>query len=412
MLAWRRARRGTPTSRPTGAPGAGGAGGGEGAGKPAPGAEPVAEVRPELPRQQHGSKLDRAAARTATWSLRLLLIALALVVVGYVIGKFWVIVLPVVLGLLLSSVLWPIARMMRRWLPDWLASLIVVVGALAALGGLITVLVPLVTDQTDELVDAVVRGLDDLRELVAGPPFNLGEDQVGQLVDQGVNQLQQNAQTIGGGVLSGVTALGNVVINTLLALVLSFFFLKDGPKFIPWVSGWVGPQAAPHVVEVSRRSWFALSGFIKAQAAVGLVDAVGIGIGLLVLGVPLAVPLAVLVFFGAFIPIVGAIVTGALAAIVALVTNGFTTALIVVALVLVVQQVESNVLQPLLVGKALELHAAIVILAVTAGGSLAGIVGAFLAVPVAAVVTVVLRYARTQFLPGPEPEPGGAAEPA
>jgi predicted PurR-regulated permease PerM len=209
-----------------------------------------------------------------------------------------------------------------------------------------------------------------------------------------------------------VTALGNVVINTLLALVLSFFFLKDGPKFIPWVSGWVGPQAAPHVVEVSRRSWFALSGFIKAQAAVGLVDAVGIGIGLLVLGVPLAVPLAVLVFFGAFIPIVGAIVTGALAAIVALVTNGLTTALIVVALVLVVQQVESNVLQPLLVGKALELHAAIVILAVTAGGSLAGIVGAFLAVPVAAVVTVVLRYARTQFLPGPEPDPGGATKPA
>jgi len=347
--------------------------------------------------ERRESRLSSAAARVATWCLRLLLMIAALVVIGYVIGKLWVVVLPVFLGLLLASILWPVAQMLRKVMPDSLASLLTLVASVAILVGLGAVLVPVVAGQGDELVDSVVRGLDDLKELVAGPPFNLGEEQIGNLIDQGISQLQQNAQTISGSVLTGVTAVGSAMLNALLALVLCFFFLKDGPKFLPWVAGWVGPKAAPHVVEVSRRSWSTLSGFIKAQATVGLVDAVGIGVGLAVLGVPLALPLAVLVFFGAFIPIVGAFVAGALAALVALVANGPTTALIVVILIVVVQQVEGNVLQPILVGRSLQLHAALVILAVTAGSSLAGIAGAFLAVPVFAVGTTILRYARSQF---------------
>ena len=157
-----------------------------------------------------------------------------------------------------------------------------------------------------------------------------------------------------------------------------------------------------------------LSGFIKAQAAVGLVDAVLIGIGLAVLGVPLALPLAVLVFFGAFIPIIGAVVTGILAALVALVTQGPTIALIVIGLVLVVQQLEGNVLQPILVGRTMDLHPALVIIAVTAGGTLAGITGAFLAVPVVAVGAVCVRYARQQLAevePGPGSPPAAAGQP-
>jgi predicted PurR-regulated permease PerM len=157
-----------------------------------------------------------------------------------------------------------------------------------------------------------------------------------------------------------------------------------------------------------------LSGFIKAQAAVGLVDAVFIGIGLALLGVPLALPLAVLVFFGAFIPIIGAVVSGALAALVALVTTGPTSALIVVVLVLVVQQLEGNVLQPILVGRTLDLHPAAVILAVTAGGSLRGITGAFLAVPFLSVAAVTIRYARQQLAelePGPGSPPAAAGQP-
>lgn len=390
MVLWPRSRRRTPGRAPTP--------------QPAPLTDPTSPGPAPLPtateHRPPESKLGRASARVATWSLRLLLVVIALTVIGYVIGKLWVVVLPAFFGLLLASVLAPLSGFLRRYMPDALASLLVLVAGLAALTGLGAALVPIISGQSDELVDAVVRGLDDIQRIVAGPPFNLGEDQVGDLLNQAVTQLQENARTIGGGVLTGVTTVGSLMLNAVLALVLAFFYLKDGHKFIPWVSGWVGPKAAPHVAELSRRSWTTLSGFIKAQAIVGLVDAVGIGIGLAILGVPLALPLAVLVFFGAFVPIVGAFIAGALAALVALVFNGLTTALIVVALIIVVQQVEGNVLQPILVGRTLQLHAALVILAVTAGSSLAGIAGAFLAVPVFAVATTVLRYARSQFQDG------------
>lgn len=369
-----------------------------------PPAVPVQQVTPE-------STLSRATARVATWSLRLLLILAGLVVIGYVIGKLWVIVLPAFLGLLLASVLWPVTSFLRRFTPDALASLLTLLLAFGLLGGLGAILVPMVSGQFDELTDAVVAGLEDLKGLISRPPFNLGDQEISDLIDQGLSELQKNTQTIGGGLLTGVTAVGGALLNTFLALVLAFFYLKDGPKFIPWVRGWVGKDAAPHVAELSRRSWETLSGFIKAQALVGLVDAVGIGIGLVVLGVPLALPLAVLVFFGAFVPIVGAFVAGALAALVALVFNGLTSALVVIGLVLVVQQLEGNVLQPILVGRSLQLHAALVILAVTAGSALAGIAGAFLAVPVFAVATTVVRYARAQVR-GTGPGDDGVVAPA
>ncbi|HEX2177336.1 MAG TPA: AI-2E family transporter, partial [Nocardioidaceae bacterium] len=304
---------------------------------------------------------------------------------------------PLLLGLLLATVLWPPARLLRRWLPAALASLLVIVGGLLVLFGLGAVLAPQVAGQSQELADAVVAGLNDLRGLVSRPPFNFGTEQINNVIDQAINQLQSNAQSIAGGVITGVATAGSILLNAILALVLCFFFLKDGPRFVPWISALVGQRAAPHVAAVSVRVWDTLSGFIRAQAAVGLVDAVAIGVGLVVLGVPLALPLAVLIFFGAFIPIIGAFVTGALAALVALVTQGLVSALIVVALVLVVQQLEGNVLQPILVGRALDLHAALVILAVTAGSSLAGIIGAFLAVPVVAVGTTIVRYGRRQL---------------
>ncbi len=383
MVLWPRTRRRTPTRAPAPQPD-----------PTPPGPRPLPTATDHRPPE---SKLGRAAARVATWSLRLLLVVLALWVIGYVIGKLWVVVLPAFFGLLLASVLAPLSVYLRRYLPDAVAALLVLVAGLGALAGLGAALVPIISDQSDELVDAVVQGLDDLQRLVAGPPFNLGEDQIGNLLDQAVAQLQQHARTIGGGVLTGVTTVGSLMLNAVLALVLAFFYLKDGHKFLPWVSGWVGPKAAPHVAELSRRSWATLSGFIKAQAIVGLVDAIGIGVGLALLGVPLALPLAVLVFFGAFVPIVGAFIAGALAALVALVFNGVTSALIVVALIIGVQQLEGNVLQPILVGRTLQLHAALVILAVTAGSSLAGIAGAFLAVPVFAVATTILRYGRSQF---------------
>jgi predicted PurR-regulated permease PerM len=191
--------------------------------------------------------------------------------------------------------------------------------------------------------------------------------------------------------------VGSSLINLVLALILTFFFLKDGPRWVPWLSAQTGPRAAPHVAALSYKTWSTLSEFIRQQALVGFIDAFFIGVGLWILDVPLVLPLALLTFFGGFIPIIGAFVAGAFAVLIALVSQGFTTALIVLAIVVVVQQIEGNVLQPIIQGRGLDLHAAVVILAVTAGGNLAGIIGAFLAVPVAALIAVVYRYVRDEF---------------
>ena len=372
------------------------------------------EQVPEASRRREQA-VGSAFARVATLSLRFLLVCAALVVLWYIAGKLWVVILPVLLGLLLATVLWPPVRFLRgKGAPPALAAALVLVVSLLLLFGLLGGLAPQVTSQSEELADQVTAGLGQVQQYVTGPPLDLGEEQVGRTVENAIDELQSNAQNIATRVLSGAAAAGSLLVTSLLALVLCFFYLKDGPKFLPWVGGLVGPRAAPHVSAVSQRSWVTLSGFIKAQAAVGLVDAVLIGIGLAVLSVPLALPLAVLVFFGAFIPIIGAVVTGILAALVALVTQGPTTALIVIALVLVVQQLEGNVLQPILVGRSMDLHPALVILAVTAGGTIAGITGAFLAVPVIAVGAVTVRYARQQLAevePGPGSPPAAAGQP-
>ncbi|HEX8304324.1 MAG TPA: AI-2E family transporter [Jatrophihabitans sp.] len=342
--------------------------------------------------------IERAGATVATWSLRLLLTGAAVVVVAWILGKLWDAVLPVLLALFLASVLWPLTRLLRKVVPPALAALLTLLIGVGVLVGLGAILVPQVTDQWAEFTDAVAGGLTDLRDRLAKPPFNLDATALTDYVNQATDRLKANSGSIAGTVLTGVATIGGLLIHGVLALVLCFFLLKDGPKFVPWLDRWVGPEGGRHLGELSVRSWNVLSGFMRAQAAVGLVDAVAIGIGLAVLGVPFALPLAVLVFFGAFIPIVGAFVTGALAALVALVTNGPTSALIVLALVVIVQQVEGHVLQPVLVGRALELHAAVVILAVATGGALAGIIGAFLAVPLVAVSVTALRYVREQFL--------------
>jgi predicted PurR-regulated permease PerM len=350
------------------------------------------------PTPGRGERLQSATRTMAIASARLLLIVAAVVVLGYVLGRLWVILLPVVLGLLLSTVLWPTTRFLRnhRW-PAALAAATVLLGFLGLLGGIIALIAPSVGDQVAELADSTTAGLQDVREWLTGPPFNLGEAQIGDAVDNAISRLQENAQSIAGYGLTAASAIGNGLINTVLALILAFFFLKDGPRWVPWLSAQTGRRAAPHVAALSQRAWNTLSEFIRQQALVGFVDAFFIGIGLLVLGVPLVLPLAILTFFGAFVPIVGAFVAGGFAVLVALVSNGITTALFVLGLIIVVQQIEGNVLQPIIQGRGFNLHPAVVILAVTAGASLAGIIGAFLSVPVAALIAVSYRYAREEL---------------
>ena len=342
--------------------------------------------------------MGAAVAEVARWSLHLLVIAAAVVGGLYVVGQIWVVVLPALLALLLSTVLWPPTRLLRRRLPAAAAAAIALVGGLLPLAGLGALMAGLVHAQVDELTRSVVDGLEDIQDWTTGPPLSLGDDQVGALIDRGTDQLQEQAQQIAGWTLSGVSAVGSLTLTLVLTLILTFFFLKDGPAYLPWVSQWLPATASAHVAELSRRVWRVLGGFIRAQAGVGLADAVGIGVGLALLQVPLAVPLAIITFVGAFVPVVGAFLSGIIAVLVALVTQGTTTALLVLALVVVVQQLESNVLSPVLMSRNLALHPALVIVAVTAGGTTAGVSGAFLAVPVLAVVTTLARYARERTL--------------
>ncbi|MDF0530132.1 AI-2E family transporter [Tsukamurella sp. 8F] len=327
------------------------------------------------------------------WSVRIVAIAALLWVLSKVIGMLWSVLLPVLLAVIVCTVLWPLVDRLRRWrLPPALATAVTMILALAVLAGIIGAIAPSVVSQSQQLATQASTGVQHVQKWVQGPPLNLGDEQISQFGDSITSKLQSSAQSIASGVFTGVSAATSAVVTVVMVLMLMFFFLKDGDRFLPWLRRTVGDPAGGHVSEVLRRVWQTLGGFIRTQALVSLIDAVFIGLGLVLLDVPLAYALAVVTFIGGFIPMVGAFVAGALAVLVALVSGGFGTALAVLAVVIAVQQLEGNVLSPMLQSKSMDLHPAVVLLSVALGGTTFGIVGAFLAVPVAASVAVLVRY--------------------
>jgi predicted PurR-regulated permease PerM len=299
----------------------------------------------------------------------------------------------------------------RRDLPPAIAASAVLLGGIVVLAGMIALIVNSVAGSIPKIATSASQGIQAIQDWLAGPPLNLQQTQLDAALQEVTTRLQSSISTITSSVLTGVGSVASGVVTALLTLVLAFYFVKDGPRFLPWLRDVAGDGAGGHIAEVLRRVWKTLGDFIRTQAIVSFVDAVLIGGGLLVLGVPLALPLAVLTFIGGFIPIVGAVVAGALGVLVALVSNGFTTALIVLAIIVAVQQIEGNVLQPILQSRSLGLHGVVVLLAVTAGSTLYGIAGAFLAVPIVAAAAVVLRYlservdARAAGGPAPRVDP-------
>ncbi len=368
------------------------------------------------------STRTRAALRTsARVSLQMLLILLMTAVVLWLLGRMWSVVWPLAVALLLTTLTWPPARFLRRhgWRPALAATTVTVGFLLLAVGTVVLIAVP-VSSQSGELATGVVEGIQQLREWAAGPPLNIGDDEVTDAFDAGVARVQESVGSIVTATVTGVGTVVNGVVTAVLALFLMFFFLKDGPRFLPWLTRQLPGRLAVDVPAVAARGWDTLGAFVRSQAFVGLLDAVFIGLGLWIVGVPLVLPLAVLTFVAAFVPIVGALFAGFVAVLIALVSNGLTDALIVLAIIVAVQQLEGNVFQPMVQSRGLGLHAAVILLAVTLGGSLAGVVGALLAVPVAALIAVVWAYLREQLSdpePAPEPEPAtsdgaAAADPA
>ncbi|MEU5886486.1 AI-2E family transporter [Streptomyces sp. NPDC047461] len=351
----------------------------------------------------------RAALRTsARASGELLLVLLMLAVALWLLGRMWSVVWPLLIGLLLTTLTWPPTRFLRRrgWKPAVAASVVTVLFLLVAMGVVALIAVP-VASQSGELSDGVFKGVQELREWAAGPPLNIDDAQINKAFDTAVSRAQDSLGNVAGAVVTGVSTVLNGLVTGVVALFLMFFFLKDGPRFLPWLARQLPGRLATDVPTVAARSWNTLGAFVRSQAAVGLIDAVLIGLGLWILGVPLVLPLAVLTFVSAFVPIVGALFAGFVAVLIALVSNGLTDALIVLAIIVVVQQLEGNVLQPMIQSRGLGLHAAVILLAVTLGGSLFGIVGSLLAVPVTALIAVCWDYVREQLSePSEGPGPG------
>ncbi|MFB9558102.1 AI-2E family transporter [Streptomyces roseoviridis] len=352
----------------------------------------------------------RTAARVSAESLLVLLMA---GVTLWIVGRMWSVVWPLVVGLLLTTLTWPLTRFLRRhgWPPALAAAVVTVVFVLVVVGIVALIAVP-VASQSGELSKGVVEGIQRLREWAAGPPLNIGDDQISGALDTAMARVQDSVGSMVTAVATGVGTVFNGVVTAFLALFLMFFFLKDGPRFLPWLARQLPGRLAVDVPVVAERSWETLGAFVRSQAFVGLLDAVFIGLGLWILDVPLVLPLAVLTFVSAFVPIVGALFAGLVAVLIALVSNGVTDALIVLAIIVVVQQLEGNVFQPMIQSRGLGLHAAVVLLAVTLGGSLAGIVGSLLAVPLAAMIAVFWTYVREQLSEErPEAEPDDAPAP-
>jgi predicted PurR-regulated permease PerM len=339
--------------------------------------------------------VPRGLVTAAEIAWRVLVLAFAVLAVGYAAGKLLLVVVPVIVALLLATLLVPLAHRLRdRGMHERAASLLVVVAGIALIGVLLTLIVPPFVSELGEVGSNVEKGSRQAGRLLQ--PLGVSQDQLDKAIDSGVKSLKgSGGDRLAGGAVSGALAALNVLAAVLLTLVLTFFFVKDGRILWNWIAGLFG-RHRDAAEELGERVWRVLTGYVQGVALVALIDSVLIGLTLVVVGVPLAMPLTVLTFLAAFFPVVGAVTVGLAAVLVALVAKGVAAAAVVTVAIAVVQQLDGNVLQPVLVGRKLELHPVVVLLALTAGGVIAGLVGAFLAVPLAAVTGATIDFARSR----------------
>lgn len=334
----------------------------------------------ETDRVPSGLKLAAAIA----W--RFLVVAAAVAVLVLVLSRLRVIVVPLAVALLLSTFLVPPARWLTRHrVPDALAALAVVAGAVVLLVGALTMLGAAVAGEVDDLDVSIQGGIDEVTQWLSDGPLDLSADRVERWQDRAGEQLRAQSGRLAGGVFGGAYLALELVAGLALTVVTLFFFVKDGDRIWRWFVRLFPEGARGDVEAIGRSSWTTAGGYIRGISIVALSDAVFIGLALWLIGVPFVIPLAALTFLGGFFPIVGAVVAGFAAAMVALVAEGFLAALLVVGATLLVQQLEGNVLQPIIVGTAVRLHPLAILLAITAGGVVWGVAGAFLAVPLVAV---------------------------
>jgi predicted PurR-regulated permease PerM len=327
--------------------------------------------------------------RTATRSAQLLVVLVLAGAAIYALLQLSLAVLPLLIALILASALWPVVRLARKVMSPMLAAWTVFLGSLVVLGGIGTGIVFAVRAEWPTLVEQAVEGFHQLQGMIQNLPITISQQQI----DEGITTVTDflTSSQFGAGALSGLTAAGSFLTGLVLLLVILFFFLKDGDKIWEFFLSWIPDRHQTKWRQSGARTVETLGGYMRGTATIALVDAAGIGIALWVLQVPLALPLAVIVFITSFIPMVGATFAGILATLVALVANGPVVALIVLGVVVLVNQLEGNFLQPVVMAQALNLHALVILLALTIGTVLGGLVGAVLSVPLTAVVWAVIK---------------------
>jgi predicted PurR-regulated permease PerM len=338
------------------------------------------------------NRVPRVLRIGAALSWRLLLVLTAIGVLAWLLNYLAIVVIPVAIALLLSALLAPAVSRLVRWhVPRALATAAVLIGGLAVVGGVLTFVITEFSNGVPALATQVSKSISQISHWLETGPLHLTQQQLRNFLNTMIKSLGADQTAITSGALTTALTVTEMLTAVLLTLFTLIFFLHDGSKIWKFVTRIVPADVRDRVDVAGRRGFASLVSYVRATAAVAVVDAVGIGIGLAIVRVPLAAPLAALVFLAAFIPIVGAVVAGTVAVLVALVANGFVPALIVLAIVIAVMQLESHLLQPLLLGRAVRLHPLSVVLSIATGVVVAGIAGGLLAVPLLAVLNAGIR---------------------
>lgn len=375
--------------------------------------EPIARARskmepepPQVRRFAHATGTSETPSESVPWSLRVaaawswrsLVLVAALAVAGWAFSYLTMIFIPVLVALLFAVLLDPVNRFLHKkfHFPKALSAAVSLLFGLTLVFGLISAASSQILAQFGDLAFKVSEGIDWLMTWLSEGPLQLNATAVEQYIDSMTSEitdfLQANGSQLASGALSVTMSLGNALTGFLIAMFVLFFFLKDGRRIWLWVVRLMPEAARIPVHESAIRGWITLGAYARTQILVAAIDAVGIGLGAYLLGVPLAIPIAVLVFIGSFIPIVGAIVTGCVAVLVALVDQGINIAALMLLVILAVQQIESNLLQPWLMSNAVSLHPVAVLLAVAAGSYLFAIPGALFSVPIIAFLNTSMLY--------------------
>lgn len=330
--------------------------------------------------------------KAAAWSWRLLVIAAAVVGLLWLVKQLEIIVVPVALATILAALLLPAVDFLhRRGAPRGGAVALMLLSGFAVVGGIMTFVVSQFIEGAPALVEQVTQSIDGVGNWLTDGPLGVSDQQIDQMRTAAVEALRNNQERLTSGALSTATTVTEIVTGALLVLFTLIFLLHGGRNIFAFVTQIFPDRVRDRVRDAGKAGFRSLIGYVRATFLVALVDAVGIGTGLAIMGVPLALPLASLVFLGAFIPLVGAVITGFLAVIVALIAKGWIYALITLGLIIAVQQLEGHVLQPLVMGRAVSIHPLAIVLAIAGGGVMAGIVGALLAVPVMAFLNSAVR---------------------